>query len=94
MPFQKGNDGLGGGRPAGRPNQKTYGVDALLRYVAEEGSDAFLAKLQAAGDDKYLVLFRDLLEYVKPKLQRVENKIDANLSVNLIREFDSEKEKK
>ena len=71
MPFKKGHT-LTTGRPLGSRNIKTHGVDFLLRYVAEEGADEFLSKLKLAGDEKFLLLFKDLLEYVKPKLARRE----------------------
>jgi hypothetical protein len=81
--FTNGN----AGRPHGAKSNKTkikqsIGIDnwqALSNYVQNDGIDKLLNELQQLEGKEYVTAHMAILEYFKPKMQRVETNTEVNL---------------
>ena len=73
--FQKGNTG----KPKGAKSKKTLVLDAFATHVVEGGMDKFMKELNTLKGASYVMAFMSIFEYVKPKLARVDGKIDGEV---------------
>ena len=80
MPFTKEQQGRGGkigGKKSSRKgikNKKTLILEAFIKNIVNRDSirKKYVAELKSLEGKQFLDTFRDLLEYVLPKLQRTE----------------------
>lgn len=77
------------GRKKGTPNKRTaikraIGLEnweSLKKYVREEGAGKMLDQMKRMKPKEFKVAFLSLLEFVEPKLQRVDAKLKVNLNL-------------
>ncbi len=75
MPFQKGIVKVpGSGKKKGSKDQKTLAWERIGEYVIGEGADRYLQIIGNLPDKDFLIEFRAMIEYFKPKLQRSDQR--------------------
>ncbi|HEV8505447.1 MAG TPA: hypothetical protein VGQ53_08610 [Chitinophagaceae bacterium] len=78
-----------GGRGKGNLNKKTILLETFMQTVVEENMDRFLEELSGMKGKQYTDTVMAAMEYLKPKMQRVEvtgadgNEIKINVNSNL-----------
>lgn len=75
--FQKGQSGNLSGKPKGTKSEKTLAWEQLGDFITEAGAERVKKILTGCSEKEFMVYYPILLEYFKPKQQRIEN----NLSV-------------
>lgn len=73
--FQKGKSGNLSGKPKGTKSQKTIAWEHLGEFITESGAERVKRILTKCNDKAFMTYYPMLLEYFKPKQQRVENNI-------------------
>lgn len=73
--FKKGESGNKNGKPVGTKSQKTIAWEQLGDFLTEAGANKAKQIMLEATPDKFMLYFTTLLEYFKPKQQRIENNI-------------------
>lgn len=73
--FQKGQSGNKSGKPKGTKSQKTIAWENLGDFITESGAERVKGILTKCTDKEFMLYYPMLLEYFKPKQQRVENSI-------------------
>lgn len=95
MAFVKGQKKLGG-KVKGTPNKKTLILETFAQTIVEGGMEKFLDELMKLKGSEFIYSYMTLFEYVKPKLARVESKVDSNvnmqgsLTIQVLNESDNE----
>lgn len=88
MSFKKGQSGNLKGKPKGTLSQKTIAWENLGNFITETGAERVKAILTTAEPQDFIKYYTCLLEYFKPKLgrleNRVENKVEGQLTINVI----------
>lgn len=78
------------GRKAGTPNKKTQTWNEFVKHSQEGGLEEFLERMKKLTDWQYCRLYVDLLEFHKPRLQRVlfkdETETDKTITVEMVME--------
>jgi hypothetical protein len=82
MPRPKGLPKTGG-REQGTPNAVTKEVRELLFTAITALTPRAIQILNSSPDDRFINLYKDLLEYVIPKLQRSENTTELSFKDGL-----------
>lgn len=77
MPFKKGQSGNLKGKPKGA-NKRTLLLKNFAQIIVEQGTDKFNEELDKLKGKDYVYAFMNLMEYVKPKLQRVTMETDPD----------------
>ena len=75
MKFEEGHSKIGG-RSKGTKNKKTLLLESFAKTIVEDGMEKFQEELMKLRGKSFITAYLDLLEYVKPKLQR--SSIDIN----------------
>ena len=81
MPFKKGKSGNEEGRPTGSKNKKTIQWEALGDFITKEGAEKVMEYLQSLEGDEFFNKYKEILNYVKPKMQATQ--IDANIDAKV-----------
>lgn len=79
MPFQPGNTEAS---KKGK-HEKTKQWETLCESIMTTHTERFNSILANCEDDKFLTHYTQILEYFKPKLQRSEQKIEAEIKSNV-----------
>lgn len=84
MAYKKGESGNTAGKPKG-PNKRTLILNTFAETIVTEGTDRFNEELSKLKGKDYVYAFMNLMEYVKPKLQRVTMQGDPDnpISINI-----------
>jgi hypothetical protein len=92
MSFKKGQSGNLKGKPKGTISQKTIAWENLGNFIIETGAERVKTILTTAEPEDFIKYYTILLEYFKPKLGRleskVESKVEGQLKVNVINPID------
>lgn len=75
MPFKKGKSGNEEGRPKGKKNRKTEQWEVFSEYMLNGGLEKFQKELDKLEGKEFVTAVKDLMEYFKPKLSRVDTTI-------------------
>lgn len=65
------------GRPKGAKSKKTKQWEYFAEYCMAEGLDKFTLEMNELKGKHYVQAYLHLMEYFKPKLSRIEGKIDC-----------------
>jgi hypothetical protein len=57
--------------------------EGLKKYIEESGSAKLMQEMNKLTGKDFVTAYSSLLEFVKPKLARVESKIEGELDINL-----------
>lgn len=76
MAFKKGQSGNSKGKPVGTKSEKTLAWEQLGEFITEVGAQRVKDILLKCTPDKFMVYYPILLEYFKPKQQRVETNLN------------------
>lgn len=76
MAFKKGESGNLNGKPKGTKSEKTLAWEHLGDFITEAGAERVKQILSTCSPDKFMVYYPILLEYFKPKQQRVETNLN------------------
>ncbi len=68
-----------GGKPKGFKDAKTIAWEQIGEYLVQAGSSRALEIMMKSNDRDFMLHFNNLLEYFKPKQQRVTQ--ETNLTV-------------
>lgn len=82
--FQKGQSGNKKGKPVGTKSEKTLAWERLGDFITETGAERVKEILEDCSQKDFMIYYPMLLEYFKPKQQRVENTIkteDTNIEI-------------
>lgn len=82
MPFAKGK-GKTGGRKKGVTNKKTVLLDAFAKSVCEGGAEKFQREMLKLVGKDFVYAYLALFEYVMPKLNRTEAKVEVKDDLDL-----------
>jgi len=91
MPFQKGIDKVpGSGKKKGSKDQKTLAWERIGEYLIGEGADRYLSIITKLPDKEFLIEFRAIIEYFRPKLTRaqVQKEVSTELTDAILKLFD------
>lgn len=88
MPFVKGNPKRGG-KVKGSLNKRTVlkqnlGLkdwDGLKTFIETEGATKLIHEIRKLKGKEYVTAIHAMTEFVKPKLQRIDAKIAANVNL-------------
>lgn len=83
--FTKGESGNLAGKPKGTKSQKTLAWEQLGDFITDSGAERVKQILSKCTEKEFMVYYPMLLEYFKPKQQRIENNVtleDNTLQVN------------
>ena len=72
MGFNKGKSKTGG-RAKNVRNKKTLQWESIGEYIINEGSDKYKQYLEGLSEKEFADEYRAILEYFKPKQNRVDN---------------------
>ena len=90
--FEKGHKGY---KPKGAVSEKTKAWERLGEFITENGAERIKTILASCEPEDFIKYYTALLEYFKPKLGRVENKVEQNvqgqLTINVINPTDFDK---
>lgn len=75
--FKKGKSGNVKGKPIGTKSEKTLAWENLGEFITETGANRVKEILSSCTPKEFMLYYPILLEYFKPKQQRVE----TNLSI-------------
>ncbi len=75
--FEKGESGNLLGKPVGTKSKKTIAWENLGDFLTEAGALRAKEIMASAPPKEFMLYFSTLLEYFKPKQQRVENNIQT-----------------
>lgn len=79
MPFLKGIEKIpGSGKKLGSKDKKTLAWERIGEYLIGEGADRYLQVISKLPDKDFLIEFRAMIEYFRPKLQRSVTKIETD----------------
>jgi len=93
--FAKGESGNLAGKPKGTPTKKTIAWENLGDFLTEAGALRAKQIMSEAPPKEFMLYFSTMLEYFRPKQQRIENNIttpDAKLEIKrtvIIKKVDS-----
>jgi len=73
MPFKKGHSGNPSGKPKGIKARKTLEWEKLGDAILTKDTERFKKILSGLPDDKFIDMYLKILEYFKPKQNRVDN---------------------
>jgi hypothetical protein len=76
--FAKGESGNLAGKPKGTPTKKTIAWENLGDFLTETGALKAKEIMMSSAPKEFMLYYSTLLEYFKPKQQRVENNISTN----------------
>jgi hypothetical protein len=95
MPFKKGKSGNPKGMIKGTTHEKTKAWENLGEFITETGAERIKTILASCEPEDFIKYYTLLLEYFKPKLGRVENKVEqkvqGQLTINVINPTDFDK---
>lgn len=83
--FKKGQSGNILGKPKGIKSEKTLAWEQLGDFITESGAVRVKEILSKCTQKEFMIYYPMLLEYFKPKQQRVENNVtleDNTLQIN------------
>ncbi len=90
--FKKGHKGY---KPKGAVSEKTKAWENLGEFITETGAERIKTILASCEPEDFIKYYTLLLEYFKPKLGRVENKVEqkvqGQLTINVINPTDFDK---
>ena len=72
MPFEKGHKKIGG-RKKGTPNKATREWNELTEAITTDHAERFNDILSGMNDERFIDTYIKVLEYFKPKQNRVDN---------------------
>jgi hypothetical protein len=75
--FKKGESGNKAGKPVGTKSQKTIAWENLGEFITEAGAEKVKEILTKASPKDFMDYYTTLLEYFKPKQQRIENNVNV-----------------
>lgn len=85
MPFKKGDKKPEGtGRTKGTPNKKTKETKERLEWVIGLLEETLEADLKKLSPSQKTLMWKDLQEYVRPKLARTEMKHEGEIAVKQV----------
>lgn len=70
-----------GGRKVGTPNKKTEQWKTFSSWFLSKGLERLEIEMNKLEGKDFVYTVKDLLEYFKPKLARVENKHEGEVTV-------------
>lgn len=73
--FQKGESGNKSGKPKGTKSEKTLAWEQLGDFITEAGAERVKTILESCTPKDFMIYYPMLLEYFKPKQQRIENNV-------------------
>lgn len=76
MAFKKGQSGNLKGKPKGTKSEKTLAWENLGDFITETGAERVKTILSTCTPKEFMVYYPVLLEYFKPKQQRVETNLN------------------
>ena len=71
------------GRKKGSKNKKTLMIQAFVESVVNKRHDKFLQELDKLKAKDFVNAYMNLLEFVQPKLQRIESKHTQSPTINI-----------
>jgi hypothetical protein len=83
--FKKGQSGNANGRPKGAKGVKTLEWEEFGRKLLSAGTKRASRILEESNDEEFMKYYLHLVEYWKPKQQRIEsvNQNDTQISINV-----------
>ena len=69
----------GPGRPKGRKNKLTQDMKERIQRLADQLEEGIVEDIEALDPKERVNLYTNLLEYLTPKLQRVESQVEAQV---------------
>lgn len=85
MPFEKGQSGNKAGKPKGTISQKTKFWNEVKEWFMGEGAEKYIKEMKTLKGRQYTEAYSSALEYFQPKLSRVENKVEAEKTITIVR---------
>ena len=82
--FTKGQSGNPNGKPKGALNKVTAETKERIQRVINALDETLLEDLASMKPQERAMLWRDLQEYITPKLARTDVKMDADMSIKHI----------
>lgn len=76
MAFKKGESGNLKGKPVGIKSEKTLAWEHLGDFITEAGAERVKQILVSCTPKEFMLYYPILLEYFKPKQQRVETNLN------------------
>lgn len=86
--LKKGVSGNPSGRPKGIISKKQERWDELVSYLMDEGIDRYIQAIRQLKDDEYVNRFTQILNYVKPKLQAIDQTNSGPMKIIITNEQD------
>lgn len=74
--FQKGQSGNTSGKPKGTKSEKTLAWEQLGDFITDAGAQRVKTILSDCSAKDFMTYYPLLLEYFKPKQQRIENNVN------------------
>jgi hypothetical protein len=74
--FKKGQSGNINGKPKGAVSLKTRGWDLLKETITTELTDKFMTEMNKLDGQQYINAYLNVLEFFRPRLSRVESKVE------------------
>lgn len=76
--FKKGESGNLAGKPKGTKSEKTLAWEQLGDFITETGAQRVKKILAECTEKEFMIYYPILLEYFKPKQQRIENNVSVS----------------
>ena len=86
--LKKGVSGNPKGRPIGIVSKKQERWDELVSYLMNEGVDRYINAIRQLEDDEYVNRFTQILNYVKPRLQAIDQTNSGPMKIIITNEQD------
>jgi hypothetical protein len=74
--FKKGQSGNPSGKPKGAVSLKTQGWQLLAETITTTLTDKFMEEMDKLEGTAYINAYLNMMEYFKPRLSRVESKVE------------------
>lgn len=84
----KGVSGNPKGKPKGIISKKQERWNELVSYLMDEGIDRYINAIRNLEDDEYVNRFTQILNYVKPKLQAIDQTNSGPMRIIITNEQD------
>lgn len=75
--YKKGESGNLAGKPVGTKSQRTLAWEQLGDFITEAGAERVKNILTKCTEKEFMLYYPMLLEYFKPKQQRIENNVSV-----------------